>query len=252
MIPNFWKNKRNGVLMYFFILLSFCASVSVFSQSNADQKELDQVLRNELGVSDGKTKPEPQNQGQPSPAKEESRDAEPNLIQERYNDQSDDSPSATWILVKILFVLFILVGAGYYLVIKMQATKSAKYPVKGFMKVLSSLSLSPNQSLQIVEVGNRLLVVGVADGSVSLISEINSQEEKSQILKLKEEADPYVPNFLETMLESLQSKALSKKIRINKNSFESNSDAHLEIQTKARESLDRLRKHREMLEGGQS
>jgi flagellar protein FliO/FliZ len=121
------------------------------------------------------------------------------------------------------------------------------------MKVLSTLSLSPSQSLQIVEVGNRLLVLGVAEGAVSLVTEISSPDEKSEINKMKSEADPYVPNFLETMLESLQSKAQGKKIRINKNMLES-SDAELnaDAQRKARESLERLRKHRELLEGGPS
>lgn len=150
-------------------------------------------------------------------------------------------------------MLSILVAAGYFLVQKMQISKASRYPVKGFMKVLSTLSLSPSQSLQIVEVGNRLLVLGVAEGAVSLVTEISSPDEKSEINKMKSEADPYVPNFLETMLESLQSKAQGKKIRINKNMLES-SDAELnaDAQRKARESLERLRKHRELLEGGPS
>ncbi|TGN21169.1 endoflagellar biogenesis protein [Leptospira idonii] len=237
--------------MYTLVLLSFFTS-PVFSQTASDRKELDQILRKELGESEPKTKSET------APEKQETRSdsiptEESNPIQERYTEGNDDSPSATWILLKILFVLGILVGAGYYLVIKMQATKAAKYPVKGFMKVLSSLSLSPSQTLQIVEVGNRILVLGVADGSVSLITEINAQDEKSQITKMRDEADPYVPNFLETILENLQNKAQSKKIRINKNLMETGDvESSSEIQRRAKENLERLRKHREMLEGGQS
>jgi flagellar protein FliO/FliZ len=234
--------------MYTALVLSyFIFASSVMSQSGSDQKELDQILRKELGVTDTKSKTENTSTDEKKTITEE------NPIQERYAENVDDSPSATWILLKILFVLAILVGAGYFLVQKMQVSKASRYPVKGFMKVLSTLSLSPNQSLQIVEVGNRLLVLGVADGAVSLVTEINSADEKSEINKMKAEADPYVPNFLETMLESLQSKAYGKKIRINKNMLES-SDAELsaDVQRKARESLERLRKHRELLEGGPS
>ncbi len=238
-----------GVLMYTTLLyiFLFMFAGSIYSQSTTDQKELDSILRKELGINENKQKEE-------IPTKDDKQleTKEQNPIQERYAE-TDDSPSATWILLKILFVLAILVAAGYFLVQKMQISRASRYPVKGFMKVLSTLTLSPSQTLQIVEVGNRLLVLGVADGSVNLVTEINSPEEKSEINKMKAEADPYVPNFLETMLESLQSKALAKKIRINKNLLEtSDVDLSADVQKKARESLERLRKHRELLEGGPS
>lgn len=267
--------RRSGKVMYFSILLLF-SFIPVFSQ-NTETKELDQILRQELG--DSKSKPGSPDNGSnvnsgsnldtnnqsngkqgsgfgasanTNQSAEGKKQEEPNLIQERYNENQDDSPSATWILVKILFVLAILVGAGYYLVLQMQKSKSAKYPVKGFMKVLSSLPLSATQSVQIIEVGGRTLVLGVADGSVSLLTEVTAAEEKNQIQKMKEEADPYVPNFLETVLESLQSKA-QRKIRINPNQMEGlEMDGAAEIQRKAKEGLERLRKHRKLLEGGEA
>lgn len=253
--------KQKGQVMYFCFALVFF-SAPILSQST-ETKELDQILRQELG--DTKSKPADvgnpnsgpkfegsSNSSKTNPGSETKVSEETNLIQERYADTSDDSPSATWILLKILIVLSILVGAGYFLILQMQKTKSAKYPVKGFMKVLSSLPLSATQSVQIVEVGGRTLVIGVADGSVSLLTEVTSPDEKSQIQKMKEEADPYVPNFLETVLESLQSKA-QRKIRINPSKMESlESDGALEIQRKAKEGLERLRKHRELLEGGET
>ncbi|WP_245918320.1 FliO/MopB family protein [Leptospira ellinghausenii] len=267
--------SRSGKVMYFSVLFLFSFS-PLFSQ-NSETKELDQILRQELGES--KSKPGLSDTGSngnsssnldsgnqsngklgnglgtsanTSKSGDENKQEEPNLIQERYNENQDDSPSATWILVKILFVLAILVGAGYYLVLQMQKSKSAKYPVKGFMKVLSSLPLSATQSVQIIEVGGRTLVLGVADGSVSLLTEVTAPEEKNQIQKMKEEADPYVPNFLETVLESLQSKA-QRKIRINPNQMEGlEMDGAAEIQRKAKEGLERLRKHRKLLEGGEA
>lgn len=253
--------KQKGQVMYFCLILVFAVS-PVISQ-NAETKELDQILRQELG--DSKPKPvdaNPSNSGSKFEGSTNTTNSnvgeatkgneETNLIQERYAENSDDSPSATWILLKILFILSILVGAGYFLILQMQKTKSAKYPVKGFMKVLSSLPLSATQSVQIIEVGGRILVLGVADGSVSLLTEVTAPDEKSQIQKMKEEADPYVPNFLETVLESLQSKA-QRKIRINPAKMESlEFDGAAEIQRKAKEGLERLRKHRELLEGGES
>ncbi|MCU0824619.1 MAG: flagellar biosynthetic protein FliO [Leptospira sp.] len=258
--PNKYILKTDRQLMYFFYLVLIFISTSLFSQG-ANTKELDQILRNELGQtsnkqqSEGESRVEKRTSSDASESNsknsESSRsDLEVNPIKERYTDVNEDSPSATWVLLKILFVLCILVGAGYYLVLQMQKTKSARYPVKGFMKVLSHLPLSQTQSLQVVEVGGKLLVLGVADGSINLVSEITSPEEKANILKQKDEADPYVPNFLETLMESLQSKA-QRKIRINKNSLEMSDDPlGFDIQAKAKEGLERLRKHREMLEGG--
>nr|WP_244934514.1 flagellar biosynthetic protein FliO [Leptospira vanthielii] len=253
--------KQKGQVMYFGLILVFTV-FPLLSQA-VETKELDQILRQELGDSKSKSTDSnnsnqaPKFEGSPNSNKTNAGEAtkvseETNLIQERYAENPDDSPSATWILLKILFILAILVGAGYFLILQMQKTKSAKYPVKGFMKVLSSLSLSATQSVQIVEVGGRTLVLGVADGSVSLLTEVTNPEEKSQIQKMKEEADPYVPNFLESVLESLQSKA-QRKIRINPSKMESlEFDGAAEIQRKAKEGLERLRKHRELLEGGES
>lgn len=264
MIHSITNGKKHlGVLMYRLAMLSLLIGTPIFSQvTNSDQKELDQILRKELGVtesnqnngsnsnSNGNSKLKSENNSNNEKNENESN-ADQNPIKERYAENSDDSPSATWILLKILFVLSILVVAGYYLVQKMQVSKAAKYPVKGFMKVLSTMSLAPGQSLQIVEVGGRLLVLGVAEGSINLVTEITSAEEKSNIDKMKLEADPYVPNFLETLLESLQTKAQTK-IRINKKIAESSdSEINTELHKKTRDSLDRLRKHRELLEGGQ-
>jgi flagellar protein FliO/FliZ len=274
--------KGSREVMYFSIvfLFSFFPLLNPLFSQTTDTKELDQILRQELG--ENKSKPvgsdsgsngnsgsnpnfdsnsngksangntsNPQANGSQSASSEGNKE-EPNLIQERYAENQDDSPSATWILLKILFVLAILVGAGYYLILQMQKSKSAKYPVKGFMKVLSSLPLSATQSVQIIEVGGRTLVLGVADGSVSLLTEVTAPDEKNQIQKMKEEADPYVPNFLETVLESLQSKA-QRKIRINPNQMETlEMDGAAEIQRKAKEGLERLRKHRKLLEGGET
>ncbi len=255
-----YTQKTDGKRMYFFYLVLFFVTTSLFSQAT-NTKELDQILRNELGQTSNKQVTEAESRVEKKIPSENSEstlknsdssslDSEVNPIKERYIETNEDSPSATWVLLKILFVLCILVGAGYYLVLQMQKTKSARYPVKGFMKVLSHLPLSQSQSLQVVEVGGKLLVLGVADGSINLVSEITSPEEKANILKQKDEADPYVPNFLETLMESLQSKA-QRKIRINKNSLERNDDPiGFDIHSKAKEGLERLRKHREMLEGG--
>lgn len=257
--------KNTGKVMYFFSFVFFYIflfQTHLFSQ-NSDTKELDKILRTELGDSNGNSAQasEPKNNSEnsktpPNKANTDLKDnqepTEVDPLKERYGEVNDDSPSATWVLLKILFVLCILVGAGYYLILQMQKTKSAKYPVKGFMKVLSHLPLSATQSVQMVEVGGKILVLGVADGSVTLISEVTSPDEKSQILKEKEEADPYVPNFLETLLESLQNKA-PRKIRIDKNKMEmTESDFSFDLQNKAKEGLERLRKQREMLEGGGS
>ncbi|WP_108977110.1 flagellar biosynthetic protein FliO [Leptospira ryugenii] len=238
-----------------YLAVQLFLSSSVFAEGDVpSNKEMDQILRTELGVNgDKSTNTNSNTTNEEKNTNTNTGNETSNPIQERYMDTNEDSPSATWILLKILFVLAILVGAGYYLVQKMQISKASKYPVKGFMKVLSSLSLSPSQSVQIVEVGGKILVLGVAEGSINLISEITSPDEKNQINQMKSEADPYVPNFLETLLEGLQSKALSKKIRIDRKQIESpDFSVDAEIQRKARESVERLRKHRELLEGGSS
>lgn len=225
-----------AVLLFFPLILN--------AQTGTDTKELDRLLRDELGVPSAE-------KSKINASSNDSTLKESNPVQERYLEKDSDSPSATWILVKILFVLGILMGSGYFLVLRLNKSKQSRFPLKGFMRVLSSISLSPGQNLQVVEVGNRFFVLGLAEGGVSLVSEITDPEEKSRIKKSSEDSDPYQPNFIEVALEAIA--ATRKKIRVDKSKLEIQAGESLtEWRKKSQETLERLKKQRKAIEDGGS
>ncbi len=232
------------LLFFVSIVFLLLSPIAMNAQTGTDAKELDRLLREELGVPSV-------DKNKANDDSNKSSEKESNPVQERYLEKDSDSPSATWILVKILFVLGILMGSGYFLVLRLNKSKQSRFPLKGFMRVLSSISLSPGQNLQIVEVGNRFFVLGLADGGVSLVSEITDPEEKSRIKKSSEDADPYQPNFIEVALEALA--ATRKKIRVDKTKLEIQAGESLtEWKKKSQDTLERLKKQRKAIEDGGS
>jgi flagellar protein FliO/FliZ len=52
---------------------------------------------------------------------------------------------------------------------------------RSFIENLGGTSVGPNRSVQLIKVGNRILVIGVAD-SIQLLAEIDEDEEMKEIL----------------------------------------------------------------------
>jgi flagellar biosynthetic protein FliO len=52
------------------------------------------------------------------------------------------------------------------------------------MQVCGALSLGPKKTLQIVQVGKQLLVLGVTDTSISLVTEITDADEIKELEKI--------------------------------------------------------------------
>ncbi len=82
--------------------------------------------------------------------------------------------------VKMIFATVFVVGLLYF-ILKMINKKSKMYKSSQLVENLGGTALGTNRSVQLIKVGNRILIVGVGE-NIQLLKEIEDQEEYNQIL----------------------------------------------------------------------
>jgi flagellar protein FliO/FliZ len=101
-----------------------------------------------------------------------------------------DEPSAVWMLIKMIFVLGIFAG-GFYYFYRFITKKSGIGLFGGeAVKVLSVAPLGQNKFLQVVDLAGKVLVIGVSDNAITLISEITEKDQIDRIRILSNRTPP--------------------------------------------------------------
>ncbi len=98
--------------------------------------------------------------------------------------------SYAWDIIKTILILAILVGAFYYFF--RFVTKKAGIQVMGedVIKTLAVTPVGQNRHIQVVDLAGKILVLGVAEGSISLITEVTDRDEINRIRLLGSKAAP--------------------------------------------------------------
>ena len=101
----------------------------------------------------------------------------------------DDTESASSSIgvfdyIKVLFALGLVIGLLIF-ILKMLNRKNMAYQQNSLMKNLGGISVGAQKSVQLLQIGNRLYIVGVGE-DISLIREIDNPEEMEQILSYYE------------------------------------------------------------------
>lgn len=92
-----------------------------------------------------------------------------------------DEPSTAWMFFKMIFVLGIF-GGGFYYFYRFITKKSGIGLFGGeAIKILSVAPLGQNKYLQVVDLAGKVLVIGVSDNAISLISEITEKDQVDRI-----------------------------------------------------------------------
>lgn len=90
-----------------------------------------------------------------------------------------EQPAGTsdfFIILRMVLVLLLAAAAIYGLVYFVKKLANPKKLEDPYLKILSSVSIGPNRSVHVVSLGEKAWLVGSADNSVSLISEIDDKE----------------------------------------------------------------------------
>ena len=90
-----------------------------------------------------------------------------------------------WLILKICGVL-VLISGGIYGLVHLLKSSGLAGGGNDFMKVISSLPVGREKYLRIVRVGEQFLVIGVTEGSINRVSEIEDGE-TIQALKIAAE-----------------------------------------------------------------
>ena len=239
-------NTVFGAIRSLVVSIIFVAVVFAFSGLYAGERdEMDQILQKELGFDSSKTASE-DNSKKPQDKKNEPV----NPVEERYRREEEPS-SLLWTLVKVILVFGILTAAMYYVPKFISKNRQNMYPVRDAMRVLASLPLAPNKQIQIVDVAGMLLVVGVSDGSVNLIKEIESSDIKEKIYHSRETNEPQSENFLEVFMGTFKNLDFKSPIGLkNPKETEANDEEIMdEIKLRQLDRLEKLKNERVNLSG---
>lgn len=99
--------------------------------------------------------------------------------EDRTEYQPPESKSLGWILVKLVFYT-LLILVMIYALIKFLAIKQKKLQPNQAVKLMGGTPLGNNKSLQLVKVGEKVYLLGVAD-QVTLIKEFSETDEITSI-----------------------------------------------------------------------
>lgn len=85
-----------------------------------------------------------------------------------------------WDFIRMIFTMIFVVALLYF-VLRFIGKKTRSYQKASFIENLGGTSLGGNRSIQLVKVGERVLIVGVGE-DIQLLSEIKDEEERNQLL----------------------------------------------------------------------
>ncbi|MBW8350506.1 flagellar biosynthetic protein FliO [Bacillus sp. IITD106] len=136
--------------------------------------------------------------------------------------------------LKMIFALIFVIAILYFL-LKFINKRSQSYGQNRLVQNLGGTPLGGNRSIQIVKVGNRLLILGVGE-DVQLLKEITDEQEYENYMKQYEEQ-------LEQSLQPVD--MLTKWIKgVNKSTKEANSRSQQPFHIHLKTQLDEIKKER--------
>lgn len=128
---------------------------------------------------------------------------------------------SVWDYIKMVFAL-LFVLALLYGVLKLVNSKNRLYQQHQLIQNLGGLSLGQHKSVQLLQVGDSLFLVGVGE-DISILKEITSSEEKEKLINFysnKPEITDQIP-YIATLLKRFKNPLSGQSVENSKNgSFE--------------------------------
>ncbi len=162
-----------------------------------------------------------------------------------YEEPTVEEESYAWLIIKTIIVLAALVG-GFYYFFKFVTKKTGISTLgEDVIKVLSIVPVGQNKYLQVVDVAGRILVLGVSDANINLVTEITDRDEIDRIRLLSSKSSPVQPGGFQQYI----SKQLTKFI--NKSFKKSPAEGEFRFNAEKGETdrMDYLKKQRDRLKG---
>ena len=227
-------NSLAALTLFFFILSPQSASAQDKKTSHTEKVEITN---------------DPVDESKPSEF-EQLLDKELNSGGEKQNSKESDSTNWAYQIIKTIF------GLAFVIIIIILVRKFLSYKNKflgndtGIIKLLYEYPIESGKKLQIIEVSNKLLLIGVSDAGIQLISEFKEQvfidqiKLTSQAYGKTEQPDMWLDltNLITTKVQSIFNKKTDPKMDIDDHSKWEN------YQSNTRLKVNELREKKKMFE----
>jgi flagellar protein FliO/FliZ len=143
------------------------------------------------------------------------RPAEESLLILDSGDQTADGEAedvqggplvSSWDFLRMVLILAAVVGVIYLIFWLLKRGMRRQLPQNDLIRLLGTRNLSGNRSLHLVEMGKQVFLVGSAEGSISLISEIRDRETLDSIAlersQMENRATQGFAHFFQSILKS--------------------------------------------------
>jgi flagellar protein FliO/FliZ len=126
--------------------------------------------------------------------------------QPRQAEQPQVSLVSSWDFVRMLLVLGAVVVVIYLVFRLLRRGLRRRLPQNDLIRLLGTRALTGNRALHVVELGNKVFLVGAAENGISLISEITDQETLDTVRLATSQAPPQTfqgfAQFLQSFLRA--------------------------------------------------
>ena len=183
-----WTNSRNALRRpWIWTIASLIVALPLGSQILAD----DSSAAATHGQTDSSVEKTSSNQplglnDTPSPASPSTviprRSASADRTQEAATADEADRPTVAWYRSPWISLLLVLAAIGLLAVLLRRVTRGQPGTAASTLRVIGRVPLGTRQSVALVRLGERLLVLGVTDQHVSPVSEITDAEEIARIV----------------------------------------------------------------------
>lgn len=119
----------------------------------------------------------------------------------------EDKPSWAWQIVRTIIGLSIVLTMLYIGYRIFLFKKKLPRQNSGVMKVIYDFPLTPGKTIKIVEINHKLMLIGVSDAGIQLISEITDHNQVEQIrLDCARESKVSKPDFMLELTKAIKNK----------------------------------------------
>lgn len=160
-----------------------------------------------------------------------------------YDDTQSSSVSYGLNIVYVIIVLAVIIGL-IILLIRFLGTKNKSWFSNSTIRILGGVGMGPNKTLQVIEVGNSVYLIGVGE-NISLVDKISDPDEVTSILTAFQE-EAAMGNRLSPFLSKLVSK-LRREQPSQEIELEDGTSFHEVFDSKVRRMSNRKDKMEELL-----
>lgn len=158
-----------------------------------------------------------------------------------YEEPSAEEQSYGWLIFKTILILGTLV-AGFYFFFQYVTKKAGIQTVgQNVVQVLSIVPVGQNKFLQVVDMAGKILVLGVSDNNINLITEIHDKDEIDRIRLLSSRSAPQTPGGFQEFVTN-QIGRVVERVRGSDKDAQYRSDLDYE-----KDSMQHLNSHRSRL-----